>query len=416
MTHIINWRKALLLGAAVLASLIAAPRAALASAPVAPDREIMVMVPHPPEHFRPNSSYGGNYGDELSRSARERLARKIARQYNLTLVDNYPMPLIGVDCFIMAIAPGRSTDAAIQEVSRDARVSWSQHVTLFETRGAPAAHNDPLYAAQPAARLWDLAALHRISTGRGIRIAVVDSAIDARHPDLAGQVAETRNFVADSDSAGEQHGTSVAGIIAAKADNRLGLAGVAPGARLLGLRACRQTSALKTSCDGFSVAKALYFAIQTKADIINLSLAGPDDRLLQQLLKLAMSRGEVVVAAYDHGRADGGFPASLPGVVAVSDAALAGARRSVYIAPGHDIPTTEPGGRWYLVNGSSFAAAHVSGLVALIRSRNGSAHPALVSDWSGGGPINACATVAHSFTNCNCSCAVLRTASTRIRP
>jgi hypothetical protein len=416
MMHIGNWRKHLLLGAVALASFFAAPAAAVSSAPVAPEREIMVMVPHPPEHFRPNSNYGGSYGGELARSARERLARRIARQYGMTLVDNYPMPLIGVDCFIMAIAPGRSTDEAIAQVSRDSRVSWSQHVTEFETQGAPSAHNDPLYAAQPAARLWDLAALHRVSTGRGIRIAVVDSAIDVHHPDLAGQVTETRNFVADSNSSGEQHGTSVAGIIAAKADNHLGLAGVAPGARLLGLRACRQMSALKTSCDGFSVAKALYFAIENKADIINLSLAGPGDRLLQQLLKLAMSRGEVVVAAYDPRRADGGFPASLPGVVAVSDAALAGARRSVYIAPGHDIPTTEPGGRWYLVNGSSFAAAHVSGLVALIRGRNGSAHPALVSDWTGGGPIDACATVAHTFNNCNCSCALLRTASARIRP
>lgn len=375
----------------------------------------MVMVPHPAEHFRPNGAYGAGYGDELARSARERLARRIAQQYDLTLVDNYPMALIGVDCFIMAVPPGRSTDSAIQQVSHDARVAWSQPVTMFEAQGAPASHNDPLYPAQPAARQWDLAGLHRISTGRGIKVAVVDSAIDIRHPDLAGQVVENRNFVAGSASAAEEHGTGVAGIIAAKADNRLGVVGVAPGARVLGLRACWQKSASATACDGFSLAKALYFAIERKSDVINLSLAGPDDRLLRELLKLALSHGQVVVAAYNRNRSNGGFPASMPGVIAVSDA-LAGSRRSVYIAPGHDIPTTEPGGRWYLVNGSSFAAAHVSGLVALIRARNESAHPRLVSDWSGGGPVDACATVARSFTNCDCSCAMLRTASTRPRP
>ena len=95
-------------------------------------------------------------------------------------------------------------------------------------------------------------------------------------------------------------------------------------------------------CDSFSLAKALYFAIDQKAPIINLSLSGPDDRLLRELLKIAMGKGETVVAAFDRMQPDGGFPASLPGVIAVSDSALAG--RGVYIAPGRDVPTTQPGG------------------------------------------------------------------------
>ena len=409
-----KWRRVLMPCAAFLAC-IAAPASAIRAAPVPPEREIMVMVLHPPEHFRPNSNYRGSYGDELARSARERLARRIARKYGLTPVDNYPMPMIGVDCFIMAVPGGRSTQDAVEQVSRDPRVAWSQPVTLFQAEGVPAVHNDPLYAAQPAAHQWDLAGLHRMSTGQGIGVAVIDSAIDVRHPDLAGQVAMSRNFVAGSASTGELHGTEVAGIIAAKADNRIGVVGVAPGARLLGLRACWQKSPSITACDGFSLAKALYFAIENKAEVINLSLGGPNDRLLRELLKTALSHGAVVVAAYDRGRANGGFPASMPGVIAVSDAALAGSRRSVYTAPGRDVPTTLPGGRWYLVNGSSYSAAHVSGLVALLRQRRASSTPVFVSDRAGGGTINACATLERSF-NCDCQCGAPRSASARLRP
>jgi subtilisin family serine protease len=312
----------------------------------------------------------------------------------------------------MAVPSGRSTEAAIAQVAHDARVAWSQPVTLFRAQGAPP-HNDPLYAAQPAARQWQLADLHRVSTGRGVRIAVIDSAVDTRHPDLAGQIAQSRNFVAGSASAAESHGTEVAGIIAARADNRMGMAGIAPGSRLLALRSCWQKSASATVCDGFSLAKALYFAIEGKADIINLSLGGPDDRLLRQLLKAALSHGTVVVAAYDRSRSDGGFPASMPGVIAVTDSALAGSPHSVYIAPGHDVPTTLPGGRWYLVNGSSFAAAHVSGLVALLRQKPGAGRPVFVS--AAGGAINACATLERSFRDCNCSCGP-RVALAHLRP
>jgi subtilisin family serine protease len=400
--------------ALILGSLAGAAAGATRAEQVAPDREIMVMVPHPPEHFRPGASYGGSYGDELARSARERLASRLARQYDLTVVDNYPMPMIGVDCFIMAVPSGRSTEATIAQVSRDARVAWSQPVTLYQAQGA-AAHNDPLYPAQPAARQWQLADLHRVSTGRGVRIAVIDSAIDTRHPDLAGQIAESRNFVAGSSSAAELHGTEVAGIIAARADNRLGMAGIAPGSRLLGLRACWQKSASLTVCDGFSLAKALYFAIEDKADVINLSLGGPDDRLLHELLKTALAHGAIVVAAYDRSRPGGGFPASMPGAIAVTDSALAGHSHNVYIAPGHDVPTTLPGGRWYLVNGSSFAAAHVSGLVALARQKPASGRPVLVSFRGADGAINACATLERSFHGCDCSCAGPRIASARLR-
>ena len=168
----------------------------------------------------------------------------------------------------------------------------------------------------------------------------------------------------------------------------------------------------RTLCDSFSLVKALYFAIEQKSDVNNLSLSGPEDRLIHQLLDIGLSRGITVVAAVDRGRPNGGFPASVPGVIAVSNASLALASGQVYTAPGRDVPTTEPGGRWFLVNGSSYSAAHVSGLMALVRQKHRSAGASLVT--AGGGAIDACATVLRAATGCECSCTPARLASARL--
>ena len=220
------------------------------------------MVRHPPDHFRLNGGYGGGYGDNLARSARELLARQIARQYQLTLVDDWPMPMIRVDCFVMAVPDARTATAAAEQVSHDSNVEWAEPMALYSAQGT--AHNDPLYAAEPAAIQWHLADLHRLASGKGVKIAVIDSGIDARHPDLSGQLIVDRNFVAGQSLVAEEHGTAVAEIIAAKADNGIGIAGIAPGARLLGLRACWQAKAA-TVCDTLSLAKALISQRKTKA-------------------------------------------------------------------------------------------------------------------------------------------------------
>ena len=410
-----RFRPVLAICAAVAALALSLPAFAQGSPDVAPEREILVMVRHPAEHYRPNGAYGGAYGDDLARSARERLARNIAHQHGLTFVDNWPMPMIGVDCFIMAVTDGRSAASAVDELSHDSKVAWAEPVQLFQAQGRTGSHNDPLYPAQPAARAWDLADLHHVATGQGIKVAVVDSGIQANHPDLSGQLLVNRNFVAGQSEVAEDHGTGVAGVIAAKSDNGIGIAGVAPGARLLGLRACWQQHGAShtTVCDGLSLAKALYFAVQEKADVINLSLSGPDSRLLRSLIDAALQRGSVVVTAYDRAERDGGFPASVSGVIAVADRSLAATSADVYIAPGRDVPTTEPGGRWFLVNGSSFSAAHVSGLAALVRQRRPSASLTLVSDRRGGGTIDACATLARAANGCDCNCGGARLAAAR---
>jgi hypothetical protein len=375
-----------------------------AMAPAAAGQQVLMMLRLAPAHVRPGSDYAGAYGDGAERSALRRLAGRLARQNGLTLVDDWPMPLVGVDCFVLSVPSGRSPADVAQRLSRDPEVAWSQPMNLYRAEGAAPA-TARLYLAEPAAREWRLTDLHKVATGRNVRVALIDSMVDATHPDLAGQIGASQNFVAGHAPAPEQHGTAVAGVIAARG---VGVLGVAPGARLLALRACWQQAppprggSPATVCDSLSLAKALDFAIGHDAQVINLSLAGPPDPLLGKLIDLALARRAVVVAAFDPGLSGGGFPASHPGVVAVADEAWGAEPAGVYGAPGRDVPTTTPGGHWGLVSGSSFAAAHVSGLFALVREHRGASAepPKLTAASPAGGTIDACASLLGAAAAC----------------
>ena len=112
-------------------------------------------------------------------------------------------------------------------------------------------------------------------------MAAIDSGVEVDHPDLRGRIVLARNFVDTREAVAELHGTAVAGIIGARADNSVGIVGVAPDAQLMALRACWQRPADESAavCSSFTLAKALQFAIDNGAKVINLSLGGPRDRL-----------------------------------------------------------------------------------------------------------------------------------------
>lgn len=372
-------------------------------------RKILVMLRMPASHFRPNARYGGSYDDRAAQSARRRVAAEIASDNGLELLDGWPMPLIGVDCYVMLVPEGQSVESVIERVSRHRMVAWSQRLQQYETLASPAARPDPLFATQPATSQWRLSDLHHLATGRGVKIAVIDSKVDVTHPDLAGQFVSNQDFLSgDRNDASENHGTGVAGIIGAKRGNGVGIVGIAPGAQLMALRACserRRGEREVSTCDTLGLARALQFAIERGADIINMSLSGPRDRLLSSLVAVSIERGVEVVAPFDSRRVPGGFPASEPGVIVVADDALPSLPERVFRAPGQDIPTTQPGGRWYLVNGSSFAAAHVTGLLALLREER---RPAGSIVRGTGGRIDACATLVRVTPDCNCECAIGR--------
>jgi subtilisin family serine protease len=375
-------------------------------------QEVLVMLRMPAPHFRPDVAYGSNYL-RTGQDARRRIADAIAEEYGLNIVDNWPMPALGVDCFVMKVPGKQSPVWVIQKLSADPRVESAQTVNLF----IGLAYNDPLYPLQPSATAWHLSDLHRITTGKQVRIAEVDSGVEADHPDLAGQIAVTRDFVGDAGpGSGEQHGTAVAGIIAARPNNGIGIAGIAPDADLLALRACWEApvSGGRASCSSFTLAKALQFALEQNVEVINLSIGGPRDRLLERLLDVALSRGVTVVGAVEPGASDR-FPASHRGVLAIVAAGGQDSAADFLAAPGRDVPTTLPGGKWGFVSGSSFAAAHVTGLVALLRALSPGLQsqqlrqalvPQAISSLATDQPliVDACAAVARTAGTCACTC------------
>ena len=190
--------------------------------------------------------------------------------------------------------------------------------------------------------------------------------------DRRANVAIARNFV-DADSAEfdrDRHGTEVAGIIAAVANNGEGMVGAAPEARLMALKACWQSRAPQagSQCNSFTLAQALSAAIDGDAQVVNLSLGGPGDELLTRLVTHLLRRGSIVVGAVPPTGNLGGFPIGIPGVIAVDALGHGSPRPHVLYAPGRDILTLMPGGRYDFDSGSSLAAAHVSGAVALLLS------------------------------------------------
>jgi subtilisin family serine protease len=185
-----------------------------------------------------------------------------------------------------------------------------------------------------------------------------------------GQIVARRNFV-DADEHAfrlDRHGTAVAGVIAAVADNHIGIVGIAPAAHLLALKACWQSGAAArpAACNSFTLAQALESAIDLQADVVNLSLAGPADPLLARLVQRGMQHGMVFVGAAPPAGMQAGFPTDVEGVLAVAAAEDATGGGRYLLAPGHEVLTLVPDGHWDFASGSSIAAAEVTATVALV--------------------------------------------------
>lgn len=392
--------------------------------PAPTDRpQLLLMLRSAPSHYRPDAAYANAY-QAPGRIARRALARRLASAQGLTLHEDWAMPVLGIDCFVLDATDGAAAVRALAALARDRRVESVQAMRQFRVLATPPgamAVADPLYAAQPAAIRWHLAELHRRVTGAGVRVAVVDTGVAVTHPDLRGQIAAARDFVTRGRPVAEMHGTEVAGVIAAREGNGIGIAGIAPQARLLALRACWQRSSVLSECNSFTLAKALQFAIEGRAQVLNLSLSGAPDPLLARLIDAAQKQGIVVVAAIDPHLPAGGFPASHPGVLAATDlprVPLASATPAFWI-PGTAIPAPTPDGGWTFVDGASFSAAQLTGLVALIRERAPQlgalqiggilvAAPAVATRGPGPAPaIDACAVLARANGACVCNCTIV---------
>ncbi|MEQ8660420.1 MAG: S8 family serine peptidase [Gammaproteobacteria bacterium] len=303
-------------------------------------------------------------------------AHALVATHGLDVVDSWPLQAL--DAYCLAIGTnGAAADASFAALLARLRASPGvleaapvrDHVVTGTP--APGALEDPYYDLQRRTRGAGIAAVLRNANGRGVRIAILDTGVDLNHPDLAGQVAGATNFVGGDPALipPEFHGTAVAGLIAAVPGNGIGIHGLAPAAELFALRACWEPSYAYGLCRTDTLAKALDYAIDIRARIINLSLAGPDDPVLTRLVERAIELGAVVLGAVGE-EPEMRFPAAIPGVLAVAQHAPTA---PPVLPPGPSFAvttlqllTTVPGARYDFVSGPSFVTAHASGLAAVL--------------------------------------------------
>jgi hypothetical protein len=362
---------------AVLAALsVAAPRAPAAPAPLPLDaagpRIVVAFANAPQGAPAPAGTTGTRYGGDGYRLAQgaQREAQRVAATYALQEITSWPIEALAMHCVVYEVPQGRDVEELIARLRKDARVLLAEPLQEFRTLTEPAAattYNDPLYDLQANLTALSVPAAQQRAQGAGVTVALIDTPVDAAHPDLRGRIVRTHSYLPPQAPTGARHGTAMAGLIAAVANNHLGIVGVAPQAQVEVFAACWQLAADAdtAACNTFTLAQALAAALASGAPIVNLSLAGPQDPLLAALIQQGLKRGVTFVGALATGPA--AFPAAIPGVIAAAGSEGAEAPGTLR-APAEHVLTLRPGGEYDFVSGTSVAAAEISGVIALLMS------------------------------------------------
>ncbi|MGH8210029.1 MAG: S8 family peptidase [Steroidobacteraceae bacterium] len=338
-------------------------------------RVVVTFANQPLQSPGPAGSTGRRYSGDgylLAQSVHQQ-AKRVAARYSLREVASWPIRSLAVHCVIYEIPDDRSVAAVLAALSKDSTVALAEPLsefhTLSDSKQTAAPYNDPLYDLQTNLSTLDIATAHERSQGAGTRIALIDTGVDTRHPDLRGRIARTRSFVNTraTSATSFRHGTAMAGLIVAVANNHIGIVGIAPLAQLEVFEACwqLQPDSDDAVCNTFTLAKALAAALDSGIPLINMSIAGPADPLLSALVEMAIKRGVIFVGAAAE-PADG-FPTGIPGVIAAQ-----GLQRSLRAdalrLPANHVLTLRPDGQYDFESGTSVAAAELTGVIALLLS------------------------------------------------
>ncbi|HSD91986.1 MAG TPA: S8 family peptidase [Methyloceanibacter sp.] len=303
----------------------------------------------------------------------DEITARLAREHNVTAEPRVPLALLDGVIVRLRLRQGQSLEALLAAIGADPDVEQAQPNYDYKvSKKASLPKGAPQYAGETI-RLEEA---HRLARGQGVMIAVIDTAIDEAHPELAGAIAGKFDAVGSGVAKPEPHGTEIAGILAAHAE----LTGVAPEAKLLSVRAFSGGKAKSAQSTSLQLLKGIDWAYDAGAKIMNMSFTGPIDPLLERMIKAAAEKGVILIAAAgnDGPKAPPVYPAAYPDVIAVTatdekDKLYGKANRGDYVfiaAPGVDIVAPGLKGSYGISSGTSMAAAHVSGVVALLMERN----------------------------------------------
>ncbi len=310
-------------------------------------------------------------------------AGKLARTYGLKVEQTSRLESLNAAVIVYSLAHGANVAAKVAELS--SYVLFAQPDFLYDICSGDPQQPGPKLQLQYGPALIHANRLSQVVTGKGVKIALIDTGLDAGHPALQGKIIEKADLTGQGFTP-DIHATMLAGIIAGGArqgstTSGSSISGIAPQSEILAVKACQPQSpqAIQARCWSFTLARGLDYAVQHKANIINLSLSGPagvEDKLMTRMVDQAVSRSIVIVAAAGNGGAQGppGFPAALPKVIAVTavdakEQLYSSATRGDFIdlaAPGVEIISTGPGGKLLVASGTSLATAFVAGAAALV--------------------------------------------------
>jgi subtilisin family serine protease len=325
----------------------------------------------------PNSAAGEIVG-EIDGALSDAQADQLARRHGLERLQSQNFPLIGATVGLFRITDRRSFETASRDLGTDASIrSVQRNFRYFLQDQKPAlTEGDP---AQYVVAKLRLPAAHTLARGANVTIAVIDSGIDAKHPELVNSIGDSFDALG-SEEGPHVHGTGIAGAIVAHAR----LIGSAPEARILAIRAFG-TAPKGAESTSYVLLKALDYAVLHGAQIVNMSFAGPKDPVIERSIAATAARRIVMVAASGNAGPTSPplYPAANPNVIAVSatdaqDRLFAASNRGSHIAiaaPGVDIFLPAPDEKYQMISGTSFSAAYVSGLAALLLERNPALKP-----------------------------------------
>jgi subtilisin family serine protease len=312
----------------------------------------------------------------------ERTVYELSQDFGLELNTSFPSQLLSNRVLRFRIPDTRTLADVAQQLSADARVQLAQPDYVFTVAGA----SKSLPGSQYAPQKMRLEEAQQVARGKNIKIAIIDTAIDQSHPAFPDAIIEAFSTLDDLKPGTGYHGTSIAGVIAARSE----LIGVAPQASILSVEAFAEEAAGPSQSHTLAILKGLDWAVSKGARVVNMSFSGPNDPLLGQAIAAAVKQGVVVVAAAGNGGRDAppAYPGAFPNVIAVTaidrkDAVFQNANRGTYIAvaaPGVEIAIAAPNAGYGVASGTSLAAAHVSGIVALMLEKNPKLSPKEVRD------------------------------------
>ncbi|MCW9015535.1 MAG: S8 family serine peptidase, partial [Kangiellaceae bacterium] len=344
-----------------------------------------------------------NYRNDL---ALKRIKKDFSEQYSLEVVADWPINSLSVYCLVVKLPdsilkPKHGANNLLKSIEKDPRVKWLQPLNQFEALSSTShgqtsndgitydnsnldeldhsqsdtQFSDPYFNLQSSFAELQLNQLAPQIDGRGVEVAIIDSGVDITHKDFQGASINYQDFVgtlginsSEKNVSAEKHGTAVASLIVAQRNNAEGIAGIAPSVKLYAYRSCWENQKNKTICNTLTLSLALDKVFQVRPYLLNLSLSGPEDRLLEALIDKIISQGTKVVSAYDDKRGEHArFPKSRVGVYYARGILQKSIQGNYFLLPGKDIIAAQPENSYQFLSGNSLSSAHLTSVLALLK-------------------------------------------------